>query len=312
MVEAETAGDPSSQHKWVRSSLRQLSERLSKAGHSASPPTVGRLLRKLDFSLKSNRKQKEAGSDHQDRDEQFSYIEEKKQEFLQSGMPVISVDAKKKELVGDFKNGGRAWCRQSEEVNVHDFLSSAEGRAVPYGIYDLGKNQGYVYGGESCDTSEFAVDVIARWWQQEGKSQYRKAETILILADGGGSNGCRVRSWKQNLQQEVSDRLGLEVTVCHYPTGCSKWNPIEHRLFSYISINWAGKPLRRMETILGYIAGTRTKAGLKVKAFVQKGIYEKGKKVSDAEMERLNLERHNVCPNWNYTIRPQIRIVPDT
>jgi hypothetical protein len=260
----------------------------------------------MGFSLRGNAKDKEAGSDHEDRDKQFNYIEHKKQEYLEARLPVISVDTKKKELIGEFKNNGQAWCREAQEVNVHDFRSLALARAVPYGVYDLVNNVGYVYVGRSSDTAEFAVEVIGRWWEEEGKAQYPGAGKLLILADAGGSNGYRVRAWKKGLQEELSDRLGLEVTVCHYPSGCSKYNPIEHRLFSQISINWAGKVLATVETMLGYIGATTTKTGLKVKAFLQEGIYDKGHRVSDEEMNKLNVEHHTVCPNWNYTIQPRL------
>jgi len=304
MVADETAGDPMSEQKWIRSSLRRLGDELEKIGHEISPPTVGRLLKKLDFSLKVNYKKNEAGQDHLDRDQQFHYIAQQKIAFKAAGLPIISVDAKKKELIGDFKNAGQSWCQKPEIVNVHDFLSNAIGRGVPYGIYDLTYNCGYVYVGTSADTPGFAVTVIARWWQQEGQLIYPNADQILILADGGGSNGCRSRVWKQQLQEQLCDSLGLKVTVCHYPTGCSKYNPIEHRLFSQISINWAGKPLRTFETMLGYIRNTVTTTGLTVKAFLLDGIFEIGHRVSDLEMKMLNLLHHSLCPKWNYTISP--------
>jgi hypothetical protein len=294
-----------SDQKWVRSSLRSLSTRLEQAGHPVSPPTIGRLLAELDYSLHVNAKKLEARSDHADRDRQFSYIAAQRQAFLDAGLPIISVDTKKKELIGNFKNAGQAWGTEAEAVNAHDFPQDADGRAVPYGIYDLTHNHGTVYVGSSGDTPQFAVDVIARWWEDQGCGRFPSANQVLILADAGGSNGCRPRLWKQQLQEHLSDRLGLSVTVCHYPTGCSKWNPIEHRLFSHISINWAGKPLRGWEVMLGYIRGTTTTSGLRVDAFRQAGVYVTGQTVSDAEMQTLNLERHAVCPSWNYTIRPR-------
>lgn len=312
LVGPETAGDPDGEQKWVRSSLRQLSQRLKEMNHPASPPTVSRLLKKQDYSLKVNQKQKEAGSDHPDRDQQFQHIEAQKQTFRAAGWPIISVDTKKKELIGDFKQSGQVWCQQAEVVNVHDFPSAALGRAIPYGVYELTKNRGTVYVGTSADTPAFAVDAIVRWWEQEGQAVSPAGDQVLILADAGGSNGCRPRAWKQQLQEKLSDRFGLTVTVCHYPTGCSKWNPIEHRLFSSISLNWAGQPLRSFETMLGYIRGTTTTTGLQVQAFLHEGVYEKGQTVSDAEMARLNLEHHTICPKWNYTIRPRQGISPDT
>jgi hypothetical protein len=305
LVEPETAGDPMSDQKWVRSSLRQLSEDLKEAGHPASPPTVGRLLDKLGYALHVNAKKIEARAVHADRNEQFEYIAAQRQAFEAAGLPIISVDTKKKELIGNFKNAGRAWSKGAEAVNVHDFPQEALGRAVPYGIYDLIHNRGTIYVGSSADTAQFAVDAIARWWESEGRPAFPGAPELLILADGGGSNGWLPRLWKQQLQARLSDQLGLAVTVCHYPTGCSKWNPIEHRLFGPISVNWAGKPLRTWDTLLAYIHGTETGAGLKVNAFLQNGVYNTGQSVSDAEMKALNLERHTVCPNWNYTIRPR-------
>ena len=311
MVAPETAGEPSSKQKWVRSSLRELSRRLAQIGHAASPPTVSRLLKKLDYSPKANVK-KEAGKDHPDRDEQFGYIQTQKQSFQDAGLPIISVDTKKKELIGNFKNPGQVWCKEAEVVNVHDFPQDAVGRAVPYGIYELNSNRGSVYVGASVDTPQFAVDVITRWWQDEGEISYPHADQLLILADGGGSNSYRSRVWKRQLQDQLSDRFGLKVTVCHYPTGCSKWNPIEHRLFSHISLNWVGKPLRTFDTMLAYIRGTKTTTGLTVKASLVEGVYEKGQGVSDAEMKTLNLERHETCPNWNYTFRPRSEFAKDT
>ena len=311
MVAPETAGEPGSKQKWVRSSLRELSRRLSQIGHAASPPTVSRLLKNLDYSSKANVK-KEAGKDHPDRDEQFGYIQTQKQAFQDAGLPMISVDTKKKELIGNFKNPGQVWCKEAEVVNVHDFPQDAVGRAVPYGIYELNSNRGSVYVGASADTPQFAVDVITRWWQDEGETSYPHAEQLLILADGGGSNSYRSRVWKRQLQDQLSDKFGLKVTVCHYPTGCSKWNPIEHRLFSHISLNWVGKPLRTFDTMLAYIRGTKTTTGLTVKASLAEGIYEKGQQVSDAEMKTLNLERHEICPNWNYTLRPRSEFAKDT
>ena len=294
-----------SSQKWVRVSLRGVSADLKEAGHPVSAPTVGRLLEGLDYALHVNAKKVEAGSGHPERNRQFEYIAMQRQAFQAAGLPVISVDTKKKELVGNFKNAGRAWSREAEAVNVHDFPHDSQGRAVPYGIYDLAHNRGTVYVGSSADTPEFAVDAIARWWQSEGKATFQGAQEVLILADGGGSNGWQPRAWKAQLQRQLADRLGLAVTVCHYPTGCSKWNPVEHRLFGPISINWAGKPLRTWETMLALIGGTKTAAGLEVRAFLQGGAYKTGQKVRDAEMNALNLERHAVCPNWNYTIRPR-------
>jgi hypothetical protein len=294
-----------SEQKWVRSSLRQLSQRLGDQGHRVSPPTVGRLLRHLGYSLRVNVKKLEASASHPERAKQFDYIEVQKQHFQSANWPIISVDTKKKELIGNFKNAGQAWGQQPDYVNVHDFPQEALGKAVPYGIYDLTYNRGTVYVGSSADTPEFAVTALARWWEEEGKTTYPEAKRLLILADSGGSNGCRPRMWKHQLQEQVSDRYGLTVVVCHYPTGCSKWNPIEHRLFSYISLNWAGCPLRSFETLLHYLRGTTTSTGLTVRAALLEGAYARGQKVSVTEMEHLNIENAEVCAQWNYTLRPR-------
>jgi hypothetical protein len=305
LVEPETAGDPMSEQKWVRSSLRSLSRDLGRAGHPASPPTVARLLVHLGFSLRVNAKQREARSSHPDRQAQFTHLTGQIQEFVAAGQPIISVDTKKKELVGDFKNAGRAWCQQPEPVNVHDFPADSLGRAVPYGIYDLTRNQGAVYVGQSGDTPWFAVDAIAHWWQHTGRAAFPGTERLLILADAGGSNSSQARGWKAQLQEQLCDAFGLAVTVCHYPPGCSKWNPIEHRLFSHISKNWEGKPLRTWDLLLGYLRGTRTEQGLSVEATLLPGDYPTGRTVPDHVMQTLNLERHAICPQWNYTLRPR-------
>lgn len=303
LIVAETGGDPTNGQKWVRRSLRRLSRALSQHGYSVSRMTIRRLLKKWGYSLKANRKQL-TGPSHPDRDCQFRHIEQMKACFFATGHPVISVDAKKKELIGNFKNPGRIWCRQADKVNVHDFRQDAIGRAVPYGIYDLTHNLGYVYVGTSAETSEFAVDAIRMWWEDEGRPTFPDESQLLILSDAGGSDGCRFRLWKQQLQEQLADRLGIEVMVCHYPTGTSKWNPIEHRLFSHISLNWAGRPLDSWETMLGYIRNTTTETGLKVKAFLVDKEYKKGLKVSEEEMAALNLVRHSICPKWNYALKP--------
>ncbi len=299
----ETAGDPMSEQRWIRSSTRDLSKRLKETGHQASSSTVSRLLKKMGFSMKANKKRM-FHVDCPDRDEQFRYIAGQRETFSNAGLPIISVDTKKKELIGDFGNSGRTWCKQADEVNEHDFPSAAAYKTVPYGVYDVTQNTGYVFVGISADTPEFAADNIAMWWRIAGQAMYPKADQLLILADGGGSNSCKSRAWKLNLQNKLSSQFGLILTVCHYPTGCSKWNPIEHRLFSFISINWAGKPLRTLETMLGYLRGTNTTTGLKVEAYLQKGIYKNGQRVSKEKMDELNLQTHSVCPKWNYTIRP--------
>lgn len=295
--------------KWLRSSLRHLSDSLKAQGHAACPNTVGRLLKEMNYSLKANVK-RQAGTQHPDRNTQFEYIEAQKQYFLSKGWPIISIDVKKKELIGNFKNNGQSWCLEAEQVNDHDFKLDALGRAVPYGIYVVNHNQGYVYVGQSADCclqrAEFAVDVLARWWQDFGQFDFPDAPCMLILCDSGGSNGYRLRLWKVQLQEQLADQLRLSVTVCHYPTGASKWNPIEHRLFGPISTNWAGKPLRTFEVMLAYIRGTTTQTGLQVSAFLVEKVYAKGLKVVKEVMESLNLQRHGTCPDWNYTIRPRL------
>lgn len=311
LVEPVTAGDPMSEQKWVRASLRSLSRRLGDVGHAASPPTVRRLLDAQGYRLHANTKQLEPSAAHPDRDRQFDYIAEQRRAFGAAGLPEISVDTKKKELIGRFKNAGRVWSQEPEPVNVHDFRTDALGRAVPYGIYDLARNRGTVYVGQSADTPRFAVDMIARWWTDEGRSAYPEARELLILADSGGSNSARSRVWKQQLQEQLCDRHGLAVTVCHYPTGCSKWNPIEHRLFGPISQTWAGHPLVDWDTMLGYLAGTTTQTGLTVRAALHDSVYQTGESVSDRVMATLNLTKHDVCPAWNYTLHPRTTIAPD-
>jgi hypothetical protein len=212
---------------------------------------------------------------------------------------------KKKELIGNFRNPGKTWCKTAEQVDEHDFPSAAECRAVPFGIYELTRNRGHVYVGVSNDTPEFAVVSIAKWWECEGRAAYPGTEQLLILSDGGGSNGCRARAWKCKLQTLVSDRFGLTLTVCHYPVGCSKWNPVEHRLFSQISRNWQGKPLRTLRMMLGYIRGTRTETGLEVTAHLDEALYKRSVSYSHKDLDQLNLKSHDICPEWNYTIRPQ-------
>jgi hypothetical protein len=221
------------------------------------------------------------------------------------GCPVLSVDTKKKELIGNFHNPGRVWCRQAEEVNAYDFRDDALARAVPYGLYEPRRDRGWVYLGLSADTAEFAVDAIAHWWGQAGRQEYPDADELLILCDGGGSNSCRGRLWKHQVQEELADRWGLWVTVCHYPRGASKWNPVEHRLFSRFSINWAGEPLRTLETFLACIRGTTTEGGWPVRAVLLPGAYEEGIAVPDEDVRTWRLTRHAVCPQWNYTIKPR-------
>jgi Rhodopirellula transposase DDE domain len=290
--------------KWVRRSLRHLSGDLHKHGHQACPNTVGRLLRKQKFSLKSNRKGQN-GQSHPDRDLQFRHIQRQRQRFTTAGLPVVSVDAKKKELVGNFKNPGVAWCRQAEVVNTYDFIHDAQCRATPYAVYDVNRNRGTVAVGVSADTAQFATDCLKHWWQGEGRPTYPQARELLVLADGGGSNGHRSRLFKASLQQFVN-HSGLTVTVCHYPTGASKWNPVEHRLLSQISLNWAGQPLRSLKTMLHYIRGTSTTTGLRVRAWLNPKTYPTKVQVPDAKMKSLQLKRLPTCPAWSYTIQPQL------
>jgi hypothetical protein len=290
--------------RWLRHSVRHLAAVLRRQGLEVSATTVWELLRQRGYSLRANRK-RFTGPPHPDRDRQFEHIARQRQRFAQAGWPVISVDAKKKELIGNFRNAGRVWRRQPDEVNAHDFLTDAVARAVPYGVYDPRHDRGYVYVGLAAETAEFAVDAIRRWWQDRGAGLYPGAAELLILCDAGGGNSCSRRLWKQQLQEKLADGCGLAVTVCHYPAGASKWNPVEHRLFSYISINWAGVPLRSLALMLAYLRGTRTEAGLSVEAFVLRKRYRSGIKVTDEQMRALNIIKHEVCPRWNYTIRPR-------
>jgi hypothetical protein len=278
--------------------------RLAEAGHLVSLPVIRRLLRTAGYRLRANRKQRE-GTTHPDRDTQFVQIAAHRAAHLEAGQPVVSVDTKKKELIGDFKNAGRTWGTSAEVVNVHDFPSDAAGRAVPYGIYDLTRNVGWVMVGESGDTPAFAVDCLEAWCASELRRCYPHATQLLIEADGGGSNSARSRVWKARLQEQIADRYGLEVTVCHYPPGASKWNPIEHRLFSEISKTWAGCPLRTWDRMLELIRATRTDTGLRVEAARNQATYPRGITVTDGEMAQLKILPHSVCPQWNYTIRPR-------
>lgn len=290
--------------KWVRKSLSSIADGLTQCGYPIGRTTVRRLLYKLDYDLYHNR-QSLTGPPHPDRDRQFRYINRVKKMFLNAGYPVISVDTKKKELIGNFKNNGVAWASQALSVNAHDFKQDAFGRAVPYGIYDLAHNEGYVYIGTSYDTPEFAAHVIAQWWADPQRAQFAREDKLLILCDAGGSNNCRYWLWKQQVQEQLADQFGIEVLICHYPTGASKWNPIEHRLFSQISRNWAGKPLQTFDCMLNYIRHTTTQTGLKVKAVLIDRVFEKGRKVTPEERTALSLVRRPICPNWNYMLKPR-------
>lgn len=289
-MEFETAGDPVSGLKWTRKTTQKVACELSKLGIVVCGKTVGRILKELGYSLRVNHKKISSGSGA-DRDDQFNYIGSCRLRHTEMNLPVISVDTKKKELVGNFKNDGTAWAKRPVEVNDHDFRSQAQGIAIPYGIYDVNANFGSVIIGTSYDTAQFAVSAIEKWWRYTGKYRYPGADHLLILADGGGSNGARNRSWKYELQN-LCDRYNIKVTVCHYPPGASKWNPIEHRLFSEISKNWAGRPLDSYLTIENYISTTKTATGLKVKAYIDAKNYEKGIKISDQQMRQLNVEKH--------------------
>ena len=268
---------------------------------------MGRILKDLGFSLRVNSKSISASPVCAEvRDEQFKYIGKLRRSFSAAGHPVVSVDTKKKELVGSFKNQGRAWSKEPVSVNDHDFRSQADGIAIPYGIYDIDANRGSVYVGISSDTPEFSTDCLSRWYQEEGRNRYPNSNEILILADSGGSNGYRCRAWKQGLQMKLANRHSLKVTVCHYPPGCSKWNLIEHRLFSEISKNWSGRPLDSYETILNYISTTTTDTGLKVRACLHSTEYIKGIRITDEEMVALALCTHDIQPERNYTIIPNV------
>lgn len=303
----ETAGDPMTEQVWVRSSTRKLRDKLRALGHPIGHSTVHRLLRKLEFTLRVNQKRR-GRSREPGRDEQFEHIASQRKRFGESGLPAISVDTKQKVSIGEFFRPGKAWGREAVEVHGYDFTNLAEYRAVPYGIYDLLRNTGHVTVGISNDTPAFAVGAIARWWEQDGATAYPGATELLILADGGGANGYRSRAWKANLQEQVCDRFGLAVTVCHYPPGCSKWNPVERRLFSQISINWAGKPLKSLGLMLGYIRGTTTKTGLKVTAHLDRRSYERGQVVTKGDLARLLLRPYPACSDWNYTLKPRERV----
>ena len=304
IIEDELAGDPMKERKWIRKTLRWMKEKLLKKGIDAALSTIWNTLKKFKVSLKKNVKSKGA-QNHPMRNEQFQYLNKLKRMALALGKPSISADTKKKELIGNFKNDGRTWRKEAFEVLDHDFPSLAEGKLIPYGIYDLKNNEGTVFCGTSFDTSEFAVDCICEWWEEYGQDQYPNQSEILIFCDSGGSNGYRYRSWKWFLQTKLADRFGLTVTVCHYPSGASKYNPIEHKMFSFISKNWAGEPLTSYEKALSFIRSTKTENGLKVRAFLVEKEYEKGIKVSDEQMDSLSIKRARVCPQWNYCIRPR-------
>jgi transposase len=304
LVEPVTRGDPESPLRWTCKSVRRLARELHVQGHRLSHEKVAQLLHALGYSLQANRKTRE-GADHPDRDAQFAHLNATTAAYLAAGDPVISVDTKKKELVGDFKNGGQEWRPQGEpeEVRVHDFIVPELGRASPYGVYDLAANAGWVSVGIDHDTAAFAVASIGRWWERRGRRRYSAARRLLISADGGGSNGSRLRLWKWELQR-LADATGLAITVCHLPPGTSKWNKIEHRLFSFISQNWRGKPLVSYAVILSLIAATTTSTGLTVESELDTTRYPAGRKITDTQMATLRLERDTFHGEWNYTIFP--------
>eukprot|EP01126_Amoeba_proteus_P034344 TRINITY_DN3418_c0_g2_i1.p1 TRINITY_DN3418_c0_g2~~TRINITY_DN3418_c0_g2_i1.p1 ORF type:complete len:399 (+),score=28.35 TRINITY_DN3418_c0_g2_i1:53-1249(+) len=302
ILEESSAGDPMSKIKWTCKSTRNISNILLKKGFNVSYVTVMRILQKEGYSLRSNKKML-SGKNHPDRDAQFRYISKLANKFTSKDYPVISVDTKKKELVGNFKNNGRVWGKEDIEVMDHDFRSLGEGMAIPYGAYDISRNEGFVNVGTSSDTAEFAVNSIWQWWRHFGRKHYTHAEEVLICADGGGSNGSRVKAWKFYLQ-ELANKTGLSITVVHYPPGTSKWNKIEHKMFSFISMNWKGRPLENYESIINLISSTKTKSGLKIKAKLDQKKYKKGVKVSKEEFNNISLEFHKKFPKWNYTIHP--------
>lgn len=304
LVEPETRGDPESPLRWICKSTRALAAQLSGKKHPVSHEKVAQLLRDQNYSLQSNRKTEE-GADHPDRDAQFRHINAQVKRALATGIPVISVDTKKKELLGNYENSGKQWlpAKKPVKVNGHDFPSPDVPRAYPYGIYDLARNRGFVNVGTDHDTGAFAVASIRGWWRSEGRSLYSDARVLLITADGGGSNGSRLRLWKLELQN-FSDETGLSISVCHFPPGTSKWNKVEHRLFSFISSNWRGEPLRDYETIVNLIARTTTAKGLQVTCRLDRRKYPTGRNVTDEEFKRVNLKRNTFHGDWNYIIHP--------
>lgn len=307
LVDPLTRGDPESPLRWSCKSVRKLAESLREMGHKICPQSVANLLHSMGYSLQANRKTKE-GSHHPDRNGQFEHINETAKAFIAEGQPAISVDTKKKELVGEFKNNGREWNPQGspEAVNVHDFPTAA-GKVAPYGVYDLADNSGWVSVGIDHDTAAFAVETIRRWWSMMGRDRYPSATKLLITADSGGSNGARVRLWKTELQR-LANETGLAITVCHLPPGTSKWNKIEHRLFSFITRNWRGRPLTDYQTIVELIGSTKTASGLEVRCQLDTSEYPRGIKISDGAMKQLNILRDAWHGEWNYTISPTVEV----
>jgi transposase len=303
LIDPVTRGDPEIPLRWTCKSTSRLAEELKGLGYDIGPTAVRFILHELEYSLQGNKKTRE-GADHPDRNEQFLYINDSVKRFLQSGQPVISVDTKKRENIGNFSNVGREWCRKGKtiETNMHDFPDKELGKAIPYGVYDIGRNEGWVNVGISHDTSQFAVNSIRRWWTRMGSDRFPNATRLLITADAGGSNGYNRRLWKTELQRFATD-MGLDITVCHFPPGTSKWNKIEHRLFSFITQNWRGKPLYDLVTIVNLISNTTTSKGLVVKSEVDTTIYKKGIVVDDCELAEVKLKPHDFHGEWNYTIK---------
>ncbi len=306
LLKHDTAGDPMTELKWTHRTTARVADELRGVGIDVGPRTVARLLGEMGYSLRVNHKQlaRVSKTSPEERNAQFEHIAALREDFTARGLPVISVDTKKKELIGRFKNEGRAWSRKAIAVNDHDFPSDALGKAIPYGIYDVAANAGTLFVGTSRETAAFAVQCLERWWLDEGRQRYCDANELLILADGGGANGSRSRNWKLELHERLALCHGLRVTVAHYPPGTSKWNPIEHRLFSEISKNWAGQPLDSYETVLNYIRTTATKTGLTVCAHLVDREYGKPSKITDAQMRALPIDWHKSMPRWNYSLKP--------
>jgi hypothetical protein len=300
----ETAGEPIGGLKWTRKTTKKIAAALGKLGIEVSRNTVGRLLKQLDFRLRVNHKKRSTASPR-DRDRQFRLIRGRRNEFIRQGDPIVSVDAKKRELVGNFRNAGMAWKQEAMHTLANDFRSDAKGIAIPYGLYDPVANRGLVVVGTSRETPAFAADGVVTWWQHEGQKRYQQSKRLLILADGGGGNRSSSRVWREHLQEKLCDRYGLTVTVCHYPPGASKWNPVEHCLFNHISRNWEGEPLESFEKTLKFIRTTTTDMGLKVRAFLNTKTYPTGVKISDERMKSLSIRNGRALPKWNYTIKPR-------
>lgn len=305
IIEPHTRGEPESALLWTSKSLRKISSELKEKGHTVSYRVVGEILKSEGFSLQANKKTDE-GKTHPDRNEQFLHIHQKVKSFQCEGNPVISIDAKKKELIGNFKNNGKEWQPKGrpKETKVYDFPSGAEGKVTPYGVYDITNNKGWVSVGIDKDTSEFAVQSIRNWWNKMGKSHFKSPSKLLVTADGGGSNGSRVRLWKKEIQ-DLANELNMEISICHFPPGTSKWNKIEHKLFSYISLNWRGKPLTSYEVVVKLIGSTTTASGLKVLSELDTNTYKKGIKVLDRDFKKINIVKDDFHGEWNYTISPQ-------